>query len=313
MTKKTIKKVREFRIRELTYRLKVEQAMTRDVISVHPRDRMSDLREIMRVNRISGTPVVDQDELVGIVSIEDFIKCLADNDVDAFVEQKMTKQVDTVYADEPLAQAVDKFNRQKFGRFPVIDRTDGKLVGIITKDDLIRALLEELQTDYLEEETARYRASHKFEDIIADRTTVIFEYDIVGQDFQRAGAAASGLKKNLARFGIPPQILRRVAIATYEAEMNIVIYTTGGNITAYVRADQVALKIEDSGPGIADLKQAMQPGFSTAPPSVQELGFGAGMGMPNIKKCADELKIDSKIGKGTKLELVIYMEEENDT
>ncbi|MFZ3106167.1 MAG: ATP-binding protein, partial [Candidatus Hydromicrobium sp.] len=106
--------------------------------------------------------------------------------------------------------------------------------------------------------------------------------------------------------GIPPQILRRVAIATYEAEMNIVIFTSGGRITAYVKQDEIRVEAIDTGPGIPDVEQAMQPGFSTASPTAQEWGFGAGMGLPNIKKCADKMYINSAVGKGTKLEVIIY-------
>ncbi len=300
------------KVQELAYRLRVEQAMTREVVTIDARNRMGDLREILRTNRISGTPVVDGDKLVGIVSIEDFIRCLANNEMNAFVEKKM-KKAETLYADEPLIHAVNRFNRREVGRFPVIDRTDRKLVGILTKGDLIKAFLKELEIDYHEEELHRYRASHIFEDMVTDRTTLIFEYDIVGQDFQHAGEATSGLKKSLTRLGLPPQIVRRVAIATYEAEMNIVIFTTGGHITVHVKPDKITVKATDSGPGIENIAQAMQPGFSTAPHSIREMGFGAGMGIPNIKKCADNMKLESVVGKGTKLEIVIHMQKRNET
>src|SRR4030043_2439360 len=295
------------KVQELAYELKVEQAMTKNVIKVHPKNRMGELREILRANRISGTLVVDKDKLVGVVSIEDFIKCLANGEIDISIEQKMTRNVETLYADEPLIHAVNKSNKHGFGRFPVIDRSNGKLVGIITKSDIIKTLLKELEINYHEEEIHRYRASHIFEDIIADKTTLIFEYNIAGQDFKRAGESASELKKSLDRLGIHPLILRRVAIATYEAEMNIVIFTSGGRITAYVKPDEIRVEAIDTGPGITDVKQAMQPGFSTASPKAQEWGFGAGMGLPNIKKCADNMYINSKAGKGTKLEAIIYI------
>jgi len=298
------------KVQELAYELTVEQAMTRDVVKVHPKNRMGELREILRINRISGTPVVDKDKLVGVVSIEDFIKCLADGEIDAFVGDKMTRKVKTLYADEPLIHAVNKFNKHGFGRFPVIERSSGKLVGVIAKGDIIKTLLKELEINYHEEEIHRYRASHIFRDIIADKTTLIFEYDIAGKDFKHAGESASGLKKSLTRLGIPPQILRRIAIATYEAEMNIAIFTSGGHITAYVKPDEIRVEAVDSGPGIHDVKKAMQPGFSTAPPLVQELGFGAGMGLPNIKKCADKMNINSVVGKGTKLKVIIYTQGE---
>ncbi|MBM3709382.1 MAG: CBS domain-containing protein [Actinobacteria bacterium] len=301
------------KVQELIYKLKIEQAMTKGVIKVHPKTVMGELREILKNNRISGIPVMDEDKLVGIISIEDFIKCMADGKLDAFIEDRMTKDVEILYADEPLIHAVNKFNKFGFGRFPVIERGNKKLVGIITKSDIIKTLLKELEINLQEEEIHRYRASHIFEDMIANKTTLIFEYNVAGQDFKRAGESASELKKSLGRLGINPQILRRVAIATYEAEMNMVIFTSGGRITAYIKPDEIRVKAIDSGPGIPDIEQAMQPGFSTAPPMVQEWGFGAGMGLPNIKKCADKMNINSIVGKGTKLEIVIYTHRKNET
>ncbi len=301
------------KVQELIYELKVRQAMTKNVIKVQPKNRMGELREILRANRISGIPVIDNDGLVGIVSIEDFIKCLADGKEDALVKDRMTKKVKILYADEPLVHAVNKFNRYGFGRFPVIERDSGKMVGIIAKSDIIKTLLKELEINYHEEEIHRYRASHIFEDIVADETTLIFEYNISGQDFKHAGESASSLKKSLARLGMHSQILRRVAIATYEAEMNIVIFTLGGSINAYIKPDEIKVEAIDSGPGIPDIEQAMKPGFSTASLKVQEWGFGAGMGLPNIKKCADKMHIDSTVGKGTKLEIIIYTRRKNET
>ena len=102
-------------------------------------------------------------------------------------------------------------------------------------------------------------------------------------------------------------VIRRVTVATYEAEMNIVIFTDGGEIVAEVGPNRIRIEALDKGPGIPDIAQAMQPGFSTAPTWVQEMGFGAGMGLPNIQNCADEMKLESTVGVGTHLELIIYL------
>jgi len=297
------------KVQELTYELKVKDVMTTDVVTVSPKDTINDLREILRTRRIAGAPVVEGNQLVGIVSIEDLVKCLARGEMDASVEEKMTKKVETLYADEPVIHAVRKFDRYGFGRLPVIERDQGKLVGILTKGDIIEGLFKKLQIDYHEEEIHRYRASHIFEDIVADKTRLHFQYNIVGQDFNRAGEAASGLKKTLLRLGFHPQIVRRVAIATYEAEMNIVIFANGGQISASVQPEYIEIEASDAGPGIPDIEQAMQPGFSTAPEWVQELGFGAGMGLPNIQKCADKMDLTSQVGKGTDLKATIYIKE----
>ena len=299
------------KIQALTYELKVRDVMTNKIVTISPEKTIYELRDILRNHRISGTPVINKGKLVGIISIEDFIKCLAAGEMNALIKDKMSNKVEVLYADEPLVHAVNKLDRYGFGRFPVIDRNEGKLVGIITKGDIIKGVLKKLEIDYREEEIHRYRASHIFEDIVADRTTLTFQYNVAGKNFDIAGDSASKLKKALRRLGIHPDLVRRAAIASYEAEINIVVYTDGGQLTASVRPDQIMIEASDSGPGIPDIEKAMQPGFSTAPEWVQELGFGAGMGLMNIKHCADKMKISSEIGKGTHLEAIIYIKQQN--
>ncbi len=303
MEQKTAKEITK--LQELAYELRVEQAMVGKTITVSRHSTMAEFREVLRANRISGTPVVEEGRVVGIVSIEDLIRALATGEMDATVGEKMTPNPVTLYADEPLVHAVSKFSRLRFGRFPVINR-EGELVGILTEGNIVRAVLRRLEVDYREEEIHRYRASHIFEDIIADEIALVFGYRVAAGDISHAGGASSGLKRTLTRLGIHPQVIRRVAVATYEAEMNVVIFTSGGEIVAEVRPDRITIEALDKGPGIPDIEQAMQPGFSTAPTWVQEMGFGAGMGLPNIQACADEMKLESEVGVGTHLEIVIY-------
>ncbi|KPJ51598.1 hypothetical protein AMJ39_09625 [candidate division TA06 bacterium DG_24] len=293
------------RVQELVYEMKVSQVMSRSVITVRPQMPMSELREIFRDKRISGTPVVDGDRLVGIISLEDFIKWLYDREGDSLIENKMTRNVETLYDDEPLVHAVSKFETSGFGRFAVVERRSGKLVGVITKGDIVEGLLKKLEIDYHEEEIHRYRASHIFEDIVADRTTLAFEYDVVGRDFERAGESSSRLKRTLKRLGLDPGVVRRVAIATYEAEMNLIVFTEGGRISVRLEPGRITVHVTDSGPGIPDVEKALQPGYSTAPQWVRELGFGAGMGLVNMQKCADEMEIISAPGKGTQIKIAI--------
>jgi CBS domain-containing protein/anti-sigma regulatory factor (Ser/Thr protein kinase) len=289
---------------ELTYELRVEDAMTKGGITISPDATMAEFREVLRVNRISGTPVVEDGKMVGIVSIEDLIKALAAGELGAKVREKMFLNPVTLYADEPLVHAVGRFSQLRFGRFPVVNR-EGVLVGIITQGDIVRAMLKRLEVDYHEEEIHRYRASHIFEDILADDVALVFGYRVIAKDFTRAGEASSGLKKTLTRLGIHPHVIRRVSVATYEAEINIVVYTDGGEIVAEVRPDRIKIEALDKGPGIPDIEQAMQPGFSTAPDWVREMGFGAGMGLPNIKACADAMELKSTAGVGTHLTILI--------
>jgi CBS domain-containing protein/anti-sigma regulatory factor (Ser/Thr protein kinase) len=293
------------KIQELAYELKVQDAMTRKGIVISPDATMAEFRELLRANRISGTPVVQDGKMVGVVSIEDLIKTLAAGELNTKVREKMVPDPVTLVADEPLVHAVSKFNQLRFGRFPVVN-DQGELVGIITEGDIMRAVLRRLEVDYREEEIHRYRASHIFEDIIADEVGLVFGYRVAAQDFGRAGEASSGLKKTLGRLGIHPSVIRRVAVATYEAEINIVVYTEGGEIVAEVRRDRIKIEALDKGPGIPDIEQAMQPGFSTASNWVREMGFGAGMGLPNIKSCSDEMYLESTVGVGTHLTLIIH-------
>jgi CBS domain-containing protein/anti-sigma regulatory factor (Ser/Thr protein kinase) len=295
------------KIQELTYELKVEDVMTRNVETVSSKMPISSLRDVLKNKRISGSPVIDEEELVGLISIEDFIKCLEQGEMDALIEDKMIKNIKTLYADEPLVHAVMRFEEYGFGRFPVISRKDKKLVGIITKSDIIKGVLKKLESVYHDEEERKYRASHIFNDIVADKLFFKFQYFVEGKNFDKAGEAATGLKKTLYRLGISPEIVRRAAISTYEAEINIVAFTKGGQIIAYLEPHQIRIVITDKGPGIPDIKKAMKPGFSTAPEWVRELGFGAGMGLPNIKKFTDKMTLRSTVEKGTRLVTIIKL------
>ena len=295
------------KIQELTYELKVEDVMNKDIETICSTMPVCALRDVLKKKRISGVPVVTDDKLVGVISIEDFIKCMEQGKLVDLIETRMSKNIETLYADETLVHAVTKFEKYGFGRFPVISRKDRRLVGIITKSDIIKGVLKKLETVYLDEEERRYRASHIFNDIVADRVFLKFQYYIEGKNFDRAGEAATGLKKTLYRLGLSPEIVRRAAISTYEAEINIVAYTEGGKIIAYVDPDQIKIVVTDKGPGIPDVEKAMEPGFSTAPGWVRELGFGAGMGLPNIKKFTDKMTLRSTVEEGTHLEIIVKL------
>ena len=126
-------------------------------------------------------------------------------------------------------------------------------------------------------------------------------YHVLGRDFANAGKVSTSIKDTLKRLGINAAVVRRVAIISYEAEMNLVMYATRGHVSLSVSRDAVTLNIEDEGPGIPDVSLAMQEGYSTATAEMREMGFGAGMGLPNIRRNADEFEISSEVGRGTKL------------
>lgn len=137
--------------------------------------------------------------------------------------------------------------------------------------------------------------------------TIKLHYDVDGSDFTRAGEASGKIKKTLKDIGFPPESVRNTAIAVYEAEINLVIHAGGGEIDVEITPEYVQVILTDHGPGIENVELAMQEGYSTAPDRVRALGFGAGMGLPNIKKYSDEMKIDTELGKGTVMTLKIYV------
>lgn len=138
--------------------------------------------------------------------------------------------------------------------------------------------------------------------------SIKLHYDVPGDDFTRAGAASSDVKRNLKELGISPSVIRNVSIAMYEGEINMVIHAGGGWIDVEITEEQIIMTLADEGPGIANLELAMKEGYSTAPDNIRCLGFGAGMGLPNIKKYTDDFRIETEVGKGTTLHLKVNIE-----
>lgn len=134
-----------------------------------------------------------------------------------------------------------------------------------------------------------------------------FHFDVDGDNFVSAGEASVQVKKNLRRLGLPPEIIRQVSIALYEGEINMVIHANGGEADVIVYEDKIEIILADKGPGIPDIDLAMQEGYSTATENVRSLGFGAGMGLPNMKRYTDEMKIESELGVGTTITMCVYL------
>ena len=133
-----------------------------------------------------------------------------------------------------------------------------------------------------------------------------FEYTVIEGDFVNAGRASSSVKKTLKQLNIPPTIIKRVVVALYEAEVNAIAHACGGLVTADIDSDKIRLVVADKGPGIPDIELAMQEGYSTARPEVRDMGFGAGMGLPNIKNNVDKLNVQSTVGVGTTVEMEVF-------
>ena len=135
---------------------------------------------------------------------------------------------------------------------------------------------------------------------------ITLNYTVSPDDFTRAGEASSNVKNMLKQIGVPPEVTRKVAIAMYEGEINMVIHANGGTVTVTITPMDITMVLKDTGPGIPDIDKAMQAGYSTAPDNIRSLGFGAGMGLPNMKKYSDEMRIDSVVGEGTTVYMTVF-------
>ncbi len=285
-------------ISELMYQLKVRDVMTKNVHTVAPENTLREVQAVMRDNKISGVPVASDGKLVGIISLDDIIRALDFGEMDSTAEDKMTREVQTVGVGVSVIKAIDEMEQCGFGRLPVIDR-DHYLVGIVTHWDVVKKLIFLLQDVVLKAE-ARERS-------LADATPApanevegaTYEFDVCKDDFENAGIAASTVKKQLQKMEVSPAVIRRIAVAMYETEINIIIHSLGGKMTAEIFPDRVRVISKDEGPGIANVEKALTEGFSTASAKAREMGFGAGMGLPNIKRCVDDFKIESAAGEST--------------
>lgn len=296
------------RVEELAYELTIAEVMTKDPITLAINMSMRDALDLIGKYKISGAPVTKDGKLIGILSTEDLIRSLRDGRIDRKVTEYMTHNVTTVREHDQVVEALKLFARTKVGRLPVVDEHNN-LIGILTKGDISNGVLTALQRDIEAEELIRYRASHLFEDIVSDRTSLILRYSIKKDDFVHGGAASNRIKKALLRLGASKQVARKCGIAVYEAEMNLIIHTNnGGFLRVEVEQNKIIMEAYDDGPGIPDIDKAMTPGWSTATSEVRNKGFGAGMGLVNINNCVDEMIIKSSKESGTNLYMIMDLD-----
>lgn len=280
--------------KEFLEKVKVKDIMNTDIVRLRPYQDMRSIQEIMRIKRIDAVPIVDDlENLIGLVTVENVISALVNGDLNAPCEKYMVRNPKCLEPENSLYDALIKFRQFRYGRFPVVQ--DNKVLGLLSTKDIVLNLID------IEDIEREIKEEKKEEEIL------VLEYPVMGGDFALAGMASSNVKKALQQIGITPDILRRVAVVTYEAEMNIVIHAYRGVLRVRVSPDYIEIIAEDEGPGIPDIDLAMQPGYSTAPDNIREMGFGAGMGLPNIKNSSDELHIESIVGRGTKVYSKIYL------
>ncbi|MDY6968857.1 MAG: CBS domain-containing protein [Spirochaetota bacterium] len=291
--------------------LTAKDIMIKNVISLSSDKRISQAKEMMRIKKISGIPIVDEEKkVIGIISIEDIINALEDSIINDPIKLLMTKNVKTIHLDDPLTHVVELFENFKFGRFPVVDNNN-VLNGIITIEDILHGILGKFDLLYLHDEKRKSTLDSE-RSLITGETLKTddaeFHYELSSSDIAFAGTGAALLKNYLKNKDFDPDITRKVGITTYEAETNVVIHSKGkGDIYCFCQPDRIIVRVLDDGIGIDDLDQAMIEGFTTASDYVRELGFGAGMGIPNMNRFSDKLVILSDKNKGTQVEMVFYL------
>jgi CBS domain-containing protein/anti-sigma regulatory factor (Ser/Thr protein kinase) len=291
---------------ELIYQLKIKDVMDTAFVTGRKDQTMRHVQAIMKENRVSGIPIVEDRKLVGLVSINDIVDALDKGLIECPVEERMTRDIIVLQDDMPLSFAVTYLNKYNYGRFPVLNKNH-ELVGILSSMDVIRSLLVEMNREVLKLE----KLSKKKEDSSASKFSEM-DFTVPRYDFELAGRASTSIKKALKQRNLDPKIIRRIAIASYELEINLVVHSQGGSIHCSIQPDKVIIIAADTGPGIADVNQALQEGWSTANEYVRSLGFGAGMGLANTKRVSDEFSINSAVGKGTTVRSVVYVHSSKD-
>lgn len=297
-------------ILESIYTVKVKEAMNSNPMTVSPEDSMRTAKNTMRDNGLTGLPVVDGNRLAGILSLYDIMACYDNGSLDDKVNKYMSRDVIMLEEEMPISFAINYFNKFKFRRFPVINKNK-ELTGMITARDLTAAMLNNINKQLQKYDKLNMRLSDVDPSDIRPDTVIYRQFIVHKYDFENAGKVTSEIKKILKERGIKQSIIRRVSIAAYELEINLVVHSDGGVLIFQLLPDAIMIKTQDKGPGIPDLEKALTDGFSTASEWIRSQGFGAGMGLPNVKRVSNDFQISSDI-TGTEVKLIINVGKEED-
>lgn len=274
-------------ILELIFRMKVKDVMTRNLVTASEDDTLRSIQQLMKEKGITGVPITNGSHLLGIISVDDIISALDFGYIEDQASKHMTTELIVLQDDMPVSFAIQYFDRFRYHRFPVLNRNK-ELVGMITNRDITTHLLVEInkEVDKLEKKSM----------ILSPDVCLLNQvksFSIQRHDFEKAGYASTQIKKLLKKAEIAPALIRRAAIASYELEMNIVVHSNGGELIAEFESDRIVITARDFGPGIPDCEAALHKGFTTADEWTRSLGFGAGMGLPNVKSVSDDFSIQS--------------------
>ncbi|AKJ63665.1 CBS domain-containing protein [Kiritimatiella glycovorans] len=289
---------------DLLVRLKVRDVMSSRLITARRGDRLSRVRALMREHGITGVPIVEARRLCGLVTLETMIRALEQGFMEEPAGAHMAAGLVCLEEQMPLSFAISYFDKYSYRHFPVLNE-HRELAGIVTAKDINTALLGELLKTLRSREAEEPEAAAGVEPGRWAKT-----YRLERYDFENAGRASTEIKSRLREAGLPGAWIRRVTIAVYEMEMNLVAHSYGGTLSFQLDREGAEMRAEDTGPGIADTARALEEGYSTATEWIRSLGFGAGMGLPNIRRVADAFDIESGAGEGTRVHAAIRLKEE---
>ncbi len=288
---------------ELIQGHKIKDIMSRNPTSVPGTTTMKEVKQLMKERSISGVPVLKNRRLVGIISVEDLLNALEAGLMNDPVEKHMSRNPVVLEEMMPVRFAIDYFENYNYGRFPVLNEKK-ELTGIITSRDIIMHMIKVMNEEIQRlEELAKDGAQTEIGNIVR-------RFAILQNDFKNAGKASIEIKNILKEHNINRKIIRATATAVYELEINQVVHSMGGEILCRITDKYVEVLARDRGPGIPDVEKAMTPGFSTATDWIRTLGFGAGMGLPNIKRVSDEFTLETSEA-GTEIRVVVYILDDN--
>ncbi|MDC7125500.1 MAG: CBS domain-containing protein [Spirochaetales bacterium] len=288
-------------ILDLLLEYKISDIMSKNIVSVGPNVIMREVKTLMKNNGISGLPVVNGKRLLGIISIEDLLNALEDGLMDEPVSKHMSRNPVVLEEQMPINFAIDYFEKYSYNRFPVLN-SNKEIVGMITSRDITLHTIT-----VMNKEIKRLEDSAK-QGIRTEIGNIIRRYPVVQNDFKNAGKASSGIKKVLQEHRVNRKTIRAVATAAYELEINLVAHSLGGEIICRITDNHIEILARDKGPGIKDIDLALSEGYSTANDWIRSMGFGAGMGLPNVKRVSDIFNINSS-ENGTEIRIVINLPE----
>jgi CBS domain-containing protein len=266
---------------------------------------MREIRKLLKERGITGVPITEGSRLLGIVSMEDVLTAMDEGAVDEPAGERMSTRLIVLEDDMPVFFAISYLDKYPYHRFPVLN-PGHELVGVVTSRDITTGLLIAANRELAKVEEDRRPPGE------ADTGLLQKRYPVRRHDFENAGYASTEIKKILKGRSVPPAIARRIAIAAYELEMNLVIHSDGGALVFFLDGEKAVIRAVDQGPGMENPEEAQEPGYSTASEWIRSLGFGAGLGLPNVRKVADAFDLSSAPGEGTRAAATLHITSRED-